>query len=290
MISADHERAQTSDHPAFADAVTFSFADAGPGLYGLARTGLSGGRASVLVVLFRGPEPVAVEAAGDLEAEGAPWADLAAGGLRTTVAEPLERWTVAWSGADCALALEFAAASAPAELAPDHPAARAGGMGGYEQLCRVTGTIRIGTESIAIDAPGQRGHSWGAPDWGELELTRSVSAWLGDGDGVVLSSVRGRGAPGHDEEPVWAALVGAGEPASIADPRLSTTYDGDGRQRRAGLELWLADDDTYARRAMGEVICGSTLDLGQLRLDVAFMRWHADGRRGVGRYDIVRRA
>ena len=38
------------------------------------------------------------------------------------------------------------------------------------------------------------------------------------------------------------------------------------------------------------MICGSSLDLGQLRLDLAFMRWHAEGAEGVGRYDILRRA
>ena len=32
------------------------------------------------------------------------------------------------------------------------------------------------------------------------------------------------------------------------------------------------------------------LDLGSLQLDCAFFRWHLEGRAGVGRYDIVRRA
>jgi hypothetical protein len=36
-------------------------------------------------------------------------------------------------------------------------------------------------------------------------------------------------------------------------------------------------------------VCGSTLDLGPLRLDCAFLRWHMDGRVGVGRYDLLRR-
>ncbi len=60
--------------------------------------------------------------------------------------------------------------------------------------------------------------------------------------------------------------------------------------RRAGLELWPADEEAWARRAAGEVLCGSSLDLGALRLDCAFFRWHLEGRTGVGRYDILRRA
>ena len=73
-----------------------------------------------------------------------------------------------------------------------------------------------------------------------------------------------------------------------SSPRLSTTYDGDGRQRRAGLELWV-DEDGCPRRAAGEVVCGTSLDLGRLRLDCAFFRWRMEGREGVGRYDVLRR-
>jgi hypothetical protein len=76
----------------------------------------------------------------------------------------------------------------------------------------------------------------------------------------------------------------------IDDPRVSTTYDADGRQRRAGLELWVGEDDGFARRATGEVLCGSTFDLGQLRLDCSFFGWRMNGRKGVGRYDLVRHA
>ena len=76
----------------------------------------------------------------------------------------------------------------------------------------------------------------------------------------------------------------------IADPRLSTTYDADGHTRRAGLELWPSGEEVWARRGAGEVLCGSSLELGALQLDCAFFRWHLEGRAGVGRYDILRRA
>ncbi len=75
----------------------------------------------------------------------------------------------------------------------------------------------------------------------------------------------------------------------VADPRLSTTFDASGRQRRAGLELWMTDDGPV-RRAAGEVICGTTIDLGRLRLDCSFLHWRLEGREGIGRYDILRKA
>ena len=57
---------------------------------------------------------------------------------------------------------------------------------------------------------------------------------------------------------------------SVEEPRLSTTTDEAGRQIRAGLELWVDKDDDYPLRGTGEVLAGSTLELGALRLDVAF--------------------
>ena len=49
-------------------------------------------------------------------------------------------------------------------------------------------------------------------------------------------------------------------------------------------------DDGPVRRAAGEVLCGTTLDLGRLRLDCSFLAWRMEGRVGVGRYDILRRS
>ncbi len=159
-------------------------------------------------------------------------------------------------------------------------------MAGCEQLCLVHGTVR-GHE---IRCMGQRGHTWGEPDWERTESTRTLAAWLDDGSGVVLSAVRPAGSPGHEPEATWAALLGAAGSLRADEPRLSTTYDEGGRQCRPGLELWVGGGDGYPRHAIGEVVCGSTLDLGQLRLDCAFVRRRMDGRSGSGRYDVLRRA
>jgi len=288
VISAEQEGARPATGAAFADAVTFSFADAAAGVYGLARLGLSSEGASALAVLFAGREPVTAVARGGLEASGTAWDAVSAGGLSTTVEEPLARWTVALEDERHGFALTFEALGPAAEVSGAF--VEAGGMAGYEVVCLVTGTVTVDGRAVPVRCLGQRGHAWGEPDWTRLEAARTVSAWIEDGPGLALQSVRPQGAV-HADEPMWAAILGPGGSAEIADPRLSTTYDGDGRQRRAGLELWMGDEvDDYPARGSGEVLCGSTLELGELQLDCAFFRWRLDGREGVGRYDVLRRA
>ena len=145
---------------------------------------------------------------------------------------------------------------------------KAGGMEGYEQLCRVTGTV-AGTP---CDGLGQRGHSWGNPDWDKIALTRSVGAWFADGTGVALSTVRSTKASNHADEARWGASFDREGALQIDEVRLSTTSDDEQRQIRAGLELYLTKDDDYPLRGVGEVVTGSTLELGALRLDVAFFQ------------------
>ena len=301
-VAAEHEQPRTSTGAGFSDAVTFSFGDQVADAYGVARIGLSTAddgstSASGLAIVFAGHEPVAVSADGGVAVDEPTWEAIDAAGVRTRVLEPLSRWTVslAEQGGGAALELEFAAVSAPAELEPDAAVARAGGMEGYEQLCRVTGSLTVEGASRPIDCLGQRGHSWGAPDWDRIELARSVSAWLDTDLGVSLTAIRPAAAKAHGDELLGAFLWQPGgeeQPAIaalVADPRLSTTSDTDGRQRRAGLELFVGEDDDHARRAAGEVVCGTSLDLGRLRLDCAFFEWRMEGRSGVGRYDIIRR-
>jgi hypothetical protein len=276
----------------FTDAVTFAFADRAAGFFGLARAGVAGGagglQGSALGVLFAGREPVGVLAEGENALPPtADWDDLRMPGLVVRTLEPHVRWQVTLeapggSGFD----LEFTAASPPAELGEEDAAARLGGMAGHERLCRVTGTAA----GHRIDCFGQRGRSWGVADWSRIALTRSLAAWLDDGTSLTVAAVRPANAESHADEAVWAALLDAEGSVGVGDPRVSTTYDGDGHQRRAGLELWVSEDDDYPRRAAGQVLCGSSVELGQLRLDCAFFAWQVDGREGVGRYDLVRRA
>jgi hypothetical protein len=262
------------------DAVTFSWADVSAGVYGLARVAsglLADGTTShsVLTVGFAGRDTLGAIA----EAGAEPPVEIVA-----AVLEPLERWALVGTG-ELSFELEFEALTPPAEYGGRISLVKTGGMEGYEQLCRVRGTMA----GRAVDGLGQRGHSWGNPDWDKIALTRSVSAWFNDGSGSVLSAVRPVKASSHADEALWAAVFDGSRALSVGQPRLSTTTDAEGRQIRAGLEFWLDKDDDYPTRGLGEVVTGSTLELGALRLDVAFFNWHIEGRTAVGRYDIIRR-
>jgi hypothetical protein len=286
----DDDRLHAPADPAFRDAVTFSFGDPAAKLYGLARLSAGGDASNGLAVLYAGDKPVAASAgSGGATAGAQAWDDVTAAGLRVAVVRPLEAWTATWQGSDGALDLRFEACSAPAPLHAESAVARAGGMEGYEQLCHVTGSVSHGGRTHQVRCLGQRGQLWGTPDWSKIELARTVSAWLGDDRALTLTAVRPAKAKGHLDEAVSGFMFQSGEPVEIFDPRLSTTYDGEQRQRRAGLELWMDEDGDYARRAAGEVLCGTSLDLGEQRLDSAFFIWRMEGRQGVGRYDVLRR-
>ena len=289
--------------PGFSDAITYAFGDVEAQLFGIARVGLSPGEdgtteASGLAILFGGFEPIAVRAAGGLAVEAsAGWDDVDAAGVRSVTHVPLETWDVSFESDDgrSGFQLRYAALSPAGALAADHAAAIAGGMEGYEQLCRVTGVATVHGEERAVDCLGQRGHAWGTPDWERIVLARTVSAWIDEDLGLSVTAIRPSDAKSHADEALAASLFAAldedGAVAAIAPPeiRLSTTTDADGRQRRASIELF-CDEDDPGRRAAGQVLCGTSLDLGRLRLDCAFFAWRMDGRSGVGRYDVLRRA
>lgn len=289
-ISAADEAPRTGEDLAFRDAVTFSFGDPVVDLFGLARLGLGADGASGSAVIYHGD----AVAGASMQTTAEPviadtWDEVRAAGVSSTVVTPLATWTVRFESDEAGFDLRFEAASAPAVLDADEPVARMGGVEGYEQLCNVTGTVRLGRRSVAVRCLGQRGHLWGAPDWSRIELARTLSAWMGPDRAVHLTAVRPAKAKHHDEETIAGFLIDGGEPQAIFDPRLSTGYDAEMHQRRAGLELWMQEEGGLARRAAGEAFCGTRLDVGDLRLDSAFFRWHMEGREGVGRYDLLRR-
>ena len=164
-------------------------------------------------------------------------------------------------------------------------------MAGYDQPCRVRGhACAPAAASSAIDALGQRGHAWGDPDWDRIELART-SARGRTRAGAALTAVRPAGARHHAEEAVWAALwEPEGSLAARGRPPLHHLRRRRPHAPRRARAVAGRRARTGPRRGAGEVLCGSSLDLGALRLDCAFFRWHLEGRAGVGRYDILRRA
>lgn len=313
------ERPRTSDDPTFSDAVTCVFADQRSGVQGTIRLGLAGGAVSGLMMIFVDGTPAVAKAEGGIAVEGTPdsYDGLHAAGITQTVDRPHERWLVTAATDGGALDLAFEATGPPFVLDPQQPAAQWGGMEGYEQPCRVSGSVTIdgpgGSRRIAIDGVGQRGHQWGAPDWTRLTVTRTITGWFGTEVAFNVSSMRPKGAESHADEISWASVARSvqpdadddgdeesadGETAAATDPvreavltpepRISTTIDETGRHVDATIELWESDEGPVWT-ATGEAISGTTLELGQLRLDMAFFRWRMGGREGVGRYDILQR-
>lgn len=289
MIGPEHERPRPAQGEGFGDSVTFSFADRESDLYGLARLGLAPQeeQASALAVLFSGTEPLAARTESVELAAPHAWS-FTVGEVATEVLAPLGAWRVVLDGA---FDLRFEAISEAIDLGGGD-AARASGLEGYEQLSRVEGEVTVRGRTRPLICLGQRGHGWGPAPWERIELARSVCAWLDDGTAVTLAAVRPAAAAEHAEEALTAFLVDPAEspPVAVDEPRLSTTYDADGHQLRAGLELWVGPEDEMPRRVVGEVSCGTTFELGRLRLDCAFFSWRMEGRAGAGRYDVLRRA
>ena len=124
------------------------------------------------------------------------------------------------------------------------------------------------------------------PAWSELDALRTVSAVFDPGLAVLALARRPRGARGHGDERVTGWIVRDGTPQSVEDARISTVYDGEGRQRTAGLELWLPGED-FPRRATGQARAGASLSLEGLRVHAAVFSWRMEGREGVGAYDIL---
>jgi hypothetical protein len=165
-------------------------------------------------------------------------------------------------------------ASEPVELA-----------GNRVRVCAVSGSVGV----TPVDGLGTVSETLRAPAWGELEALRAISVLGGTGHAVLAVARRARGAPGHGEELVNAALIADGEVKTVEDARISTIYDGEGRQRNAGLELWLPEED-FPRRASGSVTAGSSLELEGLDVHAAVFSWRLEGREAVGQYELAVRA
>jgi hypothetical protein len=206
---------------------------------------------SGMTILFEGRKPVALPEGPQVEATGSGW--------RAELEDHLS--------------LEFEPLSAGADL---------GGVRAY--VARVKG-----------EAGGRRVEGLGTvtetevpPQWEELDAIRAVSALVDEQHALVAVARRPRGAVGHGDERVTACLVEDDALLQVETARISTVYDGSGRQRSAGLELWLPGED-YPRRGSGQVIAGTSLDLDGLQVHVAVFRWRLDGREGFGSYELMLR-
>jgi hypothetical protein len=159
-------------------------------------------------------------------------------------------------------------------------------LGGVSaRVCRVSGEA----EGRKVDCLGTFSTTAVAPRWDELDAIRSISALVDERHALLALARRPRGAGGHGQEVVRAGLLEEGELREVEEARISTVYDGGGRQRSAGLELWLPGEE-FPHRGSGLVIAGSSLDLDPVHVHAAVFRWRLDGREGIGAYELMVRA
>jgi hypothetical protein len=154
--------------------------------------------------------------------------------------------------------------------------------GASTRLCRVTGTF----DGTALDCLGTATETLTPPQWDELDALRGITALFDEENAVLALARRPRGAIGHGLENVVAWVLAGGEPRRVENARISTVYDGEGRQRNAGLELWLPGED-FPRRASGTAAAGTTLSLEGLRVNAAVFSWTMEGRTGAGAYEVT---
>lgn len=291
MIEATDEGPKRGERADFGDAVTFSFADAETALCGLARVGrLPNQRkltAMTLICADGGVAAGSIEGGADSELDT--WERVTVGEVELVTAEPLRSWRATCDGSDGGFALSFDALTQPVYFDEEVALGGTEATRQYEIPCTVEGTVTLSGKKRHLSCFGTRAHAWGATDWERVELGRSASAVFGPDLSILLHAVRPRGAAGHDEERLAAYRVTAdGEPERYERSLLSTAYDEDRRQHTSTCELYVAGDE-YPNRLAGSVACGTSLELGELQLNIAFFRWSYAGRSTIGRYDILTR-
>ena len=220
--------------------VALSFLDAGAGMHGTIRSGLT--------LLFDGRQARAEHAAAEIERTGAGWS-ARSGDIEVT-------------------------------LTPSSDVADLGGVS--VAVCSVEG--RVGERTFS--GLGTAAETTRAPEWRELSALRAISAVFEPELAALAIARRPLSADGHGAELVTAVLVEGGELRAPEDARISTVYDGGGRQHSSGLELWFPGED-YPRRLFGTVQAGTSLELEGLMVHAAAFTWRMEGHTGAGLYELT---
>lgn len=165
-----------------------------------------------------------------------------------------------------------------------------------DQLCTVSGSVRVNGSEQEVSCLGWRATARSAVELSALDSFRQTAGWFEAPAGVALLSLRPRKARGQDADLVTAAVLEPEPTTPVADPRLSTTYDAGGLPIRIGLELWFEPEgsDTedgdgpeqqFSRRAAAEAIGGAVeWEIEDFKLHAVPLRWHSRGSDGAGVY------
>jgi hypothetical protein len=167
--------------------------------------------------------------------------------------------------------------------------------GEFDAVCRVHGGITVGAVEHDVDCLGRLAVHAGAGELDKFESVRDVCAWFDPTHGLSLVAMRPRKSRGQESDVVSAVALEPEGPLAIDDPRLSTTYAGDGRPLRVGLELWISvgddDEEQFPRRATGETVgVAATGRLGRFDVVAQFVRWDSRYGDGAGMYVLAQQS
>jgi hypothetical protein len=196
-------------------------------------------------------------------------------------------------GGDTTASLELDGVSLQLELSRiGGPLSLRGERSGSEELavCQVLGELRRDGDAQSLACLGIRTDAVSEAEPAEASVTRSIAIAFGDGGILALRAARPGDAADHGDEEIAAATANPdGEVTPVREALVSTQYDDAGRHVRATLELWpeQGEEPRPPLRAAGSIVCGTSLDVGDRRLDLAFFRWSMGGRPGLGRYEIL---
>lgn len=158
-----------------------------------------------------------------------------------------------------------------------------------DELCRVRGRVTVGGSEVRVDCPGTSSYDLDA-DPRRLDSARGIWGWFEDDQAMALLALRPRGAAGHEDDHLAATLFDSEATIIVEQPRLSTTYTGNGLPSRANLELWVGEgDEQYPRRAAAEALgAGASIRVDGLTVQGSPLRCHSHGSDGPGVYLLAR--
>jgi hypothetical protein len=198
--------------------------------------------------------------------------DLRLGHLALRRVEPLARYHLAYDdpGAGCTLVLAYDAVMAP------HVVVARPNLGHLDQLCRVTGTIRLRDRIVEVDALAVRDRSWYVRD--DLRSSRAGYTYgaVDEGEHFLAFS-----RPAEDGAVHGGYLVRDGEKAELVEGARHV------RSRRRGhpdeVEVTAVDALGRALHARGTITSslGSQSTPGMFAW-MSIARWDLDGRAGLG--------
>ena len=152
-------------------------------------------------------------------------------------------------------------------------------------ICRVRATVAGGGQR-RLDCDGHLTR-WDSDPADGAELFRHLAIPGPDRSLLLVTATRPEGVAGHGDETVSAWRLDAeGGASPFAEALLSTQYDDDSLQVRAGLELWGPDPEAPPIRAAGTLERGTAVRDGGFA--AAALHTSAERTEGIGSYIIWR--